>query len=59
MRNLVANDVRQKGVLKGGGVLIPFPIRNFGKIPVSVWFLLEIPTDLLKAQSIKKLLSLE
>ena len=32
----------------GGGVTIPFPTRNFSKIPVPVGFLLKIPVEVIK-----------
>ena len=31
----------------GGGVTIPFPTRNFSKIPVPVGFLLKIPVEVI------------
>ena len=39
----------------GGGVTIPFPSRNFSKIPVPVGFLLKIPGFLLKIPVNKKI----
>ena len=38
-----------KRVVKGGGgVTIPFPTRNFSKIPVPIGFLLKIPVEVIK-----------
>ena len=38
----------------GGGVTIPFPTRNFSKIPVPVGFLLKIPVEVIKIPVNKK-----
>ena len=39
---------------EGGGVTIPFPTRNFSKIPVPVEFLLKIPVEVIKIPVNKK-----
>ena len=44
----------EERVVKGGGVTIPFPPRNFSKILVPVGFLLKIPVEVIKIPVNKK-----
>ena len=50
--NLEDTEGREGG--GGGGVTIPFPTRNFSKIPVPVGFLLKIPVEVIKIPVNKK-----
>ena len=48
--------MNEQGFIEGleGGVTIPFPTRNFSKIPVPVGFLLKTPVEVIKIPVNKK-----
>ena len=47
-------EAKYKEGREGGGVTIPFPTRDFSKIPVPVGFLLKIPVEVIKIPVNKK-----